>query len=80
LPQELAAQESLFPSESAILFGPLEAALAAKLYRALRRPRGREIDVAIAACAIIRQAGLWTSNNTDFADIPDLRLFTPRDH
>lgn len=43
LPQELAAQEALFPSESAAPFGPQEAALSAKLFRALRRPRGREI-------------------------------------
>jgi predicted nucleic acid-binding protein len=75
LPEELAAQEALFPSESAVPFGPQEAALSAKLYRTLRRPRGREIDLAIAACAISRQAQLWTLNGADFADIPDLRLW-----
>jgi predicted nucleic acid-binding protein len=75
LPEEVAAQEALFPSESAVPFGSQEAALSAKLYRTLRRPRGREIDLAIAACAISRQAELWTLNGTDFADIPDLRLW-----
>lgn len=38
LPEEVAAQEALFPSESAIAFGPREAALSAKLYRSLHRP------------------------------------------
>jgi predicted nucleic acid-binding protein len=76
LPEEVAAQEALFPSESAIAFGPREAALSAKLYRSLHRPRGREIDLAIAACAIGREAELWTRNLSDFEDIPDLRLST----
>jgi predicted nucleic acid-binding protein len=74
LPEELAAQEALLPSESAIPFGPREAALSAKLYRALRRPRGRQIDLAIAACAVSRQAALWTLNRADFEDVPGLRL------
>ncbi|MGC9970935.1 MAG: type II toxin-antitoxin system VapC family toxin [Bryobacteraceae bacterium] len=76
LPEEVAAQEALFPSESAVPFGSQEAALSAKLYRTLRRPRGREIDLAIAACAISRQAELWTLNGADFADIPALRLWS----
>jgi predicted nucleic acid-binding protein len=74
LPQELAAQEALFPSESAIPFGLAEADLSAKLYKSVRRPRGREIDLAIAACAITRQAELWTLNAADFGDVPGLRL------
>jgi predicted nucleic acid-binding protein len=74
LPEELAAQGALLPSESAIPFGPREAALSAKLYRALRRPRGRQIDLAIAACAVSRQAALWTLNRADFEDVPGLRL------
>jgi predicted nucleic acid-binding protein len=74
LPQELAAQEALFPSETAIAFGLAEAALSAKLYKSARRPRGREINLAIAACAIVRQAELWTLNSTDFADVPGLKL------
>jgi predicted nucleic acid-binding protein len=76
LPQELAAQEALFPSDSAVPFGPGEAALSAKLYRTVRNGRGREIDLAVAASAIIRQADLWTLNEADFADIPGLRLFS----
>lgn len=75
LPEEVAAQEALFPSESAIPFGPQEAALSAKLYRSLRRPRGREIDLAIAACAISREAEFWTLNVADFTDIPGLPLW-----
>ena len=74
LPQELAAQEALFPADSAIPLGFAEAALSANLYKSARRPRGREIDLAIAACAIGRQAELWTLNTSDFADLPGLRL------
>src|SRR6185437_7773453 len=45
-------QEALWPAAAAIAFGPDEAATAAHLYRSIRAPRGREIDLAIAACAI----------------------------
>jgi len=74
LASEIAAQETLFPSDSAVAFGPREASLSAELYRSVKRPRGREIDLAIAACAIIRDASLWTLNTADFRDIPELRL------
>jgi predicted nucleic acid-binding protein len=73
-PEEVRAQDALFPSEEAAPFGASEAALAAVLYRQVRRPRGREIDLAIAACAIIHDADFWTLNPVDFADVPDLRL------
>ncbi len=76
--QELAAQEALFPSAAAIGFGPAEAAEAAALYRGLARPRGREIDIAVAACAICHDATLWTINTKDFDDLPGLRVATPR--
>lgn len=75
LPQEIVAQEALFPRAAALPFGPEESALAARLYRSLRRPRGREIDLAIAAHAVSRGASLWTLNRADFADIPDLELW-----
>ena len=66
--------EFLLPSDTAIPFGPREAALSARLYRSITRPRGREIDLAIAATAILRDAELWTLNPRDFAGIPELRL------
>ena len=47
---------------------------AARLCRRLKQPRHREIDVTIAACAIIQQAALWTLNPRDFADVPGLQL------
>lgn len=72
--EELAAQEALFPSELAVVFGPAEAAVSAELYRKLKRPRGREVDLAIAACAIVKQARLWTLNTKDFSDVPHLQL------
>ena len=75
LPQELALEERLFPRQSAIVFGLAEARLSAKLYGSVRHPRGREIDLAIAACAIVREAELWTLNRDDFRDIPRLRLY-----
>ncbi len=71
---EIAAQEALFPSEAALAFGAREAAVSAGLYRAIKRPRGREFDLAIAACALVRDADLWTLNKADFSDIPHLRL------
>ncbi|HEY7305661.1 MAG TPA: hypothetical protein VH601_16165 [Bryobacteraceae bacterium] len=74
MPSEVAVQEALFPTDSAVVFGPREVSLSAKLYRTVNRSRGREIDLAIAACAIVRNAGLWTLNTADFKDIPKLRL------
>ncbi len=71
---ELAAQEALLPTESVVAFDGAAAALAADLYRRLSRPRGREIDIAIAAAAMHRGAMLWTLNRGDFEDIPGLRL------
>ncbi len=41
----------------------------------MRRPRSREVDLAIAACALTQGAALWTLNPRDFSDIPRLRLF-----
>ena len=72
--EELTAQEALFPSAQAIPFGPDEARIAADLYRALSRPSGREIDLAIAACALAWRAALWTLNPKDFEDVPGLEL------
>lgn len=76
-PEELAAQAALWPSETAIAFGAAEAAMAADLYGSVRSPRGREIDLAIAACAICWDARLWTLNVEDFSDVPGLELATP---
>jgi len=76
-PRELKAQEMLFPEDRVLPFGPSEATRAAELYRVVRRPRGREMDLAIAACAIEWNAALWILNPGDFADIPGLRLWTP---
>jgi predicted nucleic acid-binding protein len=70
--QELADQELLFPARAAASFGIREAAIAADLYARLKNPRRREIDIAIAACAIVQGASLWTLNPRDFQDIPDL--------
>ena len=71
---ELTAQQELFPSESAVPFGPEEAAVAARLYARLRGTRGRDIDLAIAACALAQNAAIWTLNPADFRDIPGLQL------
>lgn len=73
-PGELAVQEELFPGETAVPFGVAEATLASTLYRQLPRGRGRELDLAVAACAIAAGGALWTLNRKDFADIPGLRL------
>jgi predicted nucleic acid-binding protein len=73
---ELEFQDALFPSAEAVTFGMSEAYRAAALYSAVKRPRGREIDLAIAACAIEHGAALWTTNPRDFSDVPGLRLFS----
>ncbi len=49
VPEELSAQEALFPSAASVNFGPEEATLAAKLYRSVPRPRGREISPSLPA-------------------------------
>lgn len=71
---ELSAQEEIFPRESAIPFDVDAAASAAALYREVNRPRGREVDLAVAACALSRDAALWTLNTQDFHDLPGLEL------
>jgi predicted nucleic acid-binding protein len=71
---DLDAQEALFPSESAVAFGPAEAAQAAKLYTGIRKTRGREIDLAIAATALVNGAAILTLNPGDFRDVPNLRV------
>lgn len=73
-PAEIADQEALFPSAETIPLGSPEALLAAELYKKVKRARGREIDIAIAACAIVHESQLWTVNPADFKDIPDLKL------
>jgi predicted nucleic acid-binding protein len=60
--------------DNAIPFGSAEARVAARIYGTLRKPRGREIDIAIAATAVVRDAELWTLNEDDFRDIAELRL------
>jgi predicted nucleic acid-binding protein len=71
---EIADQEALFPLETAVPFGVAEAEVAAAIYKQVSRARGREIDIAIAACALVRDARLWTINRADFAGIPGLTL------
>jgi predicted nucleic acid-binding protein len=73
--EELAAQEALFPASVALPFGPAEAARAAQLYVSLPRRRGREVDLAIAACALTLGARLWTLNPRDFSDLAGLELY-----
>ena len=74
IPEHIDAQEALFPSSDAIPLGVAEALLAADVYKRVSRPRGREIDIAIAACAIVHEAELWTVNAADYKDIPQLKL------
>lgn len=73
-PAELAVQEDLFPRARAHAFGADAAAIAARLYREVPRPRGREVDLAVAACALHDGARLWTLNRADFRDVPGLLL------
>lgn len=74
LPEELAGQSALFPTRETLAFGVEEALVAADLYRKVTRPRGREIDLIIAAHALVQRAAIWTLNHKDFRDIPGVRL------
>lgn len=71
---ELQDQETLLPRRAAVPFDTEAAATAADLYIELPNVRSREMDLAIAACAIANDAALWTLNEEDFRDIPGLRL------
>jgi predicted nucleic acid-binding protein len=71
---EISDQEALFPSADAAPFGPAEAAVAADLYRRVPKPCHREFDLAVAACALVNDAALWTLNPKDFRGIPGLNL------
>ena len=59
----------MLPSSNALPFGPAETELASDLYKTADRARGREIDLAIAAHAILLDASLWTLDPRDFANI-----------
>jgi len=71
---ELAAQDALLPLDGVVPFDGGAGTAAADLYRRMSRPRGREVDIAIAACALHHRAALWTLNKDDFADVPGLTL------
>ena len=71
---ELQDQETLLPRRAAVPFDTEAAATAADLYTELDKVRGREMDLAIAACAIAHEAALWTLNDEEFRDIPGLKL------
>ena len=47
------------------------------MYRSLKRARGRDMDIALAACAIEHRARFWTLNPEDFRDLPGLELYDP---
>ena len=72
---ELRLQRVLHPDDQVVSFGPREASIAGEIYRQLKRARNREMDIAIAACAMEHGAALWTVNPADFRDIPGLRLY-----
>ena len=71
---ELRVQEELFPGAQAVPFGTAAAAQAATLYAQLPRARGRDLDITVAACALVHDAALWTLNPKDFSDMPGLKL------
>ncbi len=75
---EIHDQETLLPAAAAFPYDAEAAELSAQIYRSVRRARSREIDIAIAACAILHRAPLWTLNEEDFRDIPGLRLYRPK--
>ena len=73
---EMEDQETLMPSADAWPFSAAAASQAASLYRSLKRARGRDMDIAIAACAVAHGARLWTLNPDDFRDLPGVELYS----
>jgi predicted nucleic acid-binding protein len=66
---ENAAGAGRAPADTAVL-GVEEATVAARLYHSISKTRGREVDLAIAACALANTAAL---NPSDFSNVPKLR-------
>jgi predicted nucleic acid-binding protein len=77
LDEELAIEAVLLGPDAVTVFGEQEARVAADVYQRVKRPRGRELDIAIAACALTQDASLWTLNHDDFRDMPGLHLHRP---
>lgn len=71
---ERLAQEQILPAAAAVPFDAEAAARAAAIYEVVSRPRARQADIAIAACALVQGASLWTLNERDFADVPELEI------
>ena len=71
---EMRDQETMLPRSAVVPLDAEVAATAADLHGQVPRARSREMDLAIAACAIANDAALWTLNEEDFGDIPGLEL------
>jgi predicted nucleic acid-binding protein len=74
---EKEAVHRFFGAHVVVPFGEREAATAASLYRAVKRARQRQADLAIAACAVEHGAHLWSLNAGDFDDVPGVTLYRP---
>lgn len=72
------AVRRFFGDDAIVGFGNREAQTAAALFRRVKRARQRQADLAVAACALERNARLWTLDEQDFADVPALNLYQPR--
>lgn len=75
---ETQAVDAFFEMDLIPAFGKRDAELAAGLYGRVKGARQRQADLAIAACAIVSGASLWTLNRADFDDLPGLTLFGER--
>jgi predicted nucleic acid-binding protein len=75
--QEVETVRRFFGDRSVVAFGVREARTASALYRQVKRARGRQADLVVAACALENNARLWTLNEKDFADVPGLTLYQP---
>ena len=77
-PEEIQAQEALFPAAGAVAFGPDEAMQAAALYRVLAAPEPEPWTWPSRPAPSSTTPRSGTLNPEDFEDVPGLMLHRPR--
>jgi predicted nucleic acid-binding protein len=77
-PEQLAVGRAFLSPDGVLPFDEKRATKAAELYRSVTGSRRRGVDIALAACAIERDAVLLTGNARDYEGIEGLNVDQPR--